>query len=216
VGLKPTFFATPAAFRRWLSKHHESATELWVGFHKKGTGTPSITWPESVAQALCFGWIDGVRKRIDDERYMIRFSPRKPRSIWSNVNVAKARELIELRLMHPAGLAAFEKRSDARTGVYSAEQKNVSLGAAYERALRANANAWEFFKTQPPWYRRTVTWWVISAKKEETRQRRLAQLIADSAAGEWIGPIRQVRKPGPRKAPARKAPVRKKPRRGSA
>jgi uncharacterized protein YdeI (YjbR/CyaY-like superfamily) len=192
----PTFFATPAAFRRWLARHHERETELWVGFHKKGTGTASITWPESVEQALCFGWIDGVRKSVDEQRYAIRFTPRKASSIWSRINVAKAHELIEAGLMQPAGLAAFQKRTAARTGIYSAEQEEVALGPERERALRANRAAWRFFQAQPPWYRRSATWWVISAKREDTRARRLATLIERSAAGEWISLLRQARSGG--------------------
>jgi uncharacterized protein YdeI (YjbR/CyaY-like superfamily) len=183
----PTFFPTPAAFRAWLAKHHESSTELLVGFHKTGTGTPSITWPESVDEALCFGWIDGVRKRLDDERYTIRFTPRKPRSTWSAVNVARVAELTREGRMQPAGLAAFARRAEARTAIYAYERtKAAELGAAEERAFRANAAAWEFFQAQAPSYRRRATHWVVSAKQDETRRRRLAKLVEGSEQARRI------------------------------
>jgi uncharacterized protein YdeI (YjbR/CyaY-like superfamily) len=184
---KPTFFATPADFRRWLARNHEKAAELWVGFHKRGTGRPSITWPESVDEALCFGWIDGVRYRIDDSCYRIRFTPRKPKSIWSNVNVKRVAALKKLGRMTAAGLAAFAKADPKKSGIYAYERSHPKLGAAYARTFKANKKAWEFFKGQAPWYQRTLTHWVVSAKQEETRRRRLAQLIADSAAGRRMG-----------------------------
>ena len=185
----PTFFATPAEFRAWLDEHHATETELLVGFYKKGSGKPSITWPESVDEALCHGWIDGVRRSLGDEAYTIRFTPRKKRSVWSNVNIRRAGELIAEGRMRPAGLAAFEARTGERSGVYSFEQKDldkVVFDEAQARQFQADAKAWDFFQAQPPWYRRTATWWVISAKKEETRAKRLATLIADSAAGRPI------------------------------
>jgi uncharacterized protein YdeI (YjbR/CyaY-like superfamily) len=185
--MAPTFFATPEEFRAWLERHHDSESELLVGFHKKGSGRPSITWPESVDQALCFGWIDGVRRRIDDASYSIRFTPRKARSNWSAVNVKRVGELTEQGLMRPAGIAAFERRSDDKTAVYAYEQrKTAELDPEQERRFRADEQAWTWFQAQPPSYRRTATYWVISAKKEETRQRRLERLIADSAAGRPI------------------------------
>jgi uncharacterized protein YdeI (YjbR/CyaY-like superfamily) len=188
--MEPTFFATPAQLRAWLEEHHESATELLVGFYKKGSGRPSITWPESVDQALCFGWIDGVRRSLGDEAYTIRFTPRKARSNWSAVNVRRIQELIDEGLVHPAGAAAFKRRSDDRTAIYSYEQrKTAALPPEYERQLRADPAAAEFFDAQPPWYRRTAAHWVISAKREATRERRLAQLIEDSASGRRIGPL---------------------------
>ena len=188
--MEPTFFATPAEFRAWLEGHHDSERELLVGFYKKGSGRPSITWPESVDQALCFGWIDGVRRSHGDDAYTIRFTPRKPRSNWSAVNVKRMQELIEEGLVQAAGLAAFERRSDDRTAIYSYEQRrNAQLPPAYEERLRANAAAAEFFDGQPPWYRRAAAHWVISAKREATRERRLAQLIEDSANGRRIGPL---------------------------
>jgi uncharacterized protein YdeI (YjbR/CyaY-like superfamily) len=172
---KPTFFATSAAFRAWLEKNHDKADELLVGFYKKSSGKPSITWPESVDQALCFGWIDGVRKRIDDERYSIRFSPRRPRSIWSAINIKRAGELKKLGLMRPAGLREFERRSKSR--VYSYENRPRALPPELEKKFRANRKAWAFFEKQAPWYRRVAIHFVTSGKKEETRERRLAKLI---------------------------------------
>ncbi len=183
----PTFFATPAEFRAWLEAHHATASELLVGFHKKGSGLPSITWPESVDQALCFGWIDGVRRSLGDTSYTIRFTPRRARSIWSAVNIARAQELREQGSMHPAGIAAFEARSDERSSTYSFEQRGpIELSARDAETLRANADAWAFFQAQPPSYRKAAIWWVISAKREETRGRRLATLIDDSAHGRRI------------------------------
>lgn len=189
--IKPTFFATPADFRRWLKKNHASVTELWVGFHKKGTGKPSITWPESVDQALCFGWIDGLRKSFTAESYMIRFTPRKPTSIWSAVNIKRAQELTRLGLMQPAGTKAFGRRNAEKSIRYSFEQAHVKLNPAYEKQFRTNQRAWEFFQSQPPGYRKVSTWWVLSAKQEITRQRRLAALISDSEAGRRIAPLRR-------------------------
>jgi len=187
-----TFFPTPADFRRWLEKNHAMARELWVGFHKKGSGRPSITWPESVDEALCFGWIDGVRYRIDEASYRIRFSPRQPKSVWSNVNVKRVAVLKRLGRMAPAGLAAFAKADPKRSGVYSFERKNARLGPAYERKLKANRKAWEFFRSQAPSYRRLAAWYVISAKKEETRAGRLATLIAHCTARRRLGPARSA------------------------
>jgi len=190
----PTFFPTPAAFARWLRRHHAREKVLWVGYHKKGTGKPSLTWPESVREALRFGWIDGVRRSVDADRYMVRFTPRKPTSTWSNVNIRIAKELIAEGLMEPPGLAAFEARSETRSGVYTYEKGESSAEEAVERAIRKSREAWSFFRAQPPWYRRTSARWVMSAKKEETRQRRLATLIEDSARGRAIGPLRRAGK----------------------
>ena len=184
---KPTFFPTPGDFRQWLAKNHAKVAELWVGFHKTGTGRPSITWPEAVDEALCFGWIDGVRYRIDEISYRIRFTPRKPKSAWSNVNVKRVAALRTLGHMAPAGLAAFAKADPKNAGIYSYERSNPKLGAAHEKSFKANKKAWTFFKAQAPWYQRTVTYWVVSAKQEETRRRRLAALIADSEAGRRMG-----------------------------
>lgn len=184
------FFATPDDFRAWLEEHHAEASELMVGFHKMGSGRPSITWPEAVDQALCFGWIDGVRKSIDDTRYMNRFTPRTARSTWSEVNIKRARELQEQGLMHPAGIAAFERRTEGRSGIYSYELRDAAkLDEAFEQEFRANARAWEFFQCQAPSYRKAAIWWVASAKKDETRRRRLATLIADSARERTVPPL---------------------------
>jgi uncharacterized protein YdeI (YjbR/CyaY-like superfamily) len=176
--MKPRFFPSPAEFRTWLQQHHDQSTELWVGFYKKNSDKPSITWPEAVGQALCFGWIDGIRKSLDAASYVIRFTPRTASSTWSAVNIARAKELVAQGLMSPAGLQAFEKRTDEKSAIYSYEQrKSAQLTDAQETKFRARRRAWEFFQAQPPWYRRTATYWVISAKKEETREKRFAALM---------------------------------------
>jgi uncharacterized protein YdeI (YjbR/CyaY-like superfamily) len=194
--VEPTFFETPEQFRTWLEQNHESAPELLVGFHKRGSGRPSITWPESVDQALCFGWIDGVRRSLGEHSYTIRFTPRRPSSIWSARNVARVEALTAEGLMRPAGLAAYERRSAERTAVYSFDRREqAGFTPEQARRFRANAEAWKFFESQAPWYRRTSTHWVVSAKREQTRERRLAQLIADSEAGRRI---RQLIPPGKR------------------
>jgi uncharacterized protein YdeI (YjbR/CyaY-like superfamily) len=185
----PRFFRTPSAFNRWLAKHHATARELWVGYYKKGSGRPSVTWPESVAEALCYGWIDGVRRSVDDTCYMIRFTPRRPDSTWSQVNIRRATALIAEGRMRPPGLAAFEARDRARTRRYSFENRSGTLPPEYLARLRANRRAWAFFQAQPPWYRRTCAWWVVSARREETRQRRLTTLVEDSAHGRAIAPL---------------------------
>ena len=155
---------------------------MWVGFHKRGSGKPSITWPESVDCALCFGWIDGVRKSLGDDSYMIRFTPRKSASTWSAINIRRVEALTKDGLMHPAGLTAFTRRSDKKSAIYAYEQRHAAqLDADFEKQFRANKRAWEFFQSQPPWYRRTAAYWVISAKREETKQKRLATLIGDCA-----------------------------------
>lgn len=183
-----TFFETPDEFRAWLEANHESEAELLVGFYKKGSGRSSITWPESVAEALCFGWIDGVRRGIDDESYSIRFTPRKPSSNWSQVNIDKVAELTERGRMWPAGAAAFERRSGKRSAIYAYEQrKKAALDPEQEREFRARAAAWTFFQEQPAGYRQTATYWVVTAKREETRRKRLATLIDDSAGGRRLG-----------------------------
>ena len=189
---KPRFFPTPADFRSWLEANHERASELLVGFWKRATGRPSITWPESVDEALCVGWIDGVRRSVDQDSYMIRFTPRKPKSNWSNVNIAKVAELTAQGLMTPAGLRAFEARNEATSGVYSFERQDAELSPEFEQRLRANAAAAEYFDSRPPWYRRTAAHLVMSAKREETRERRLKQLIDDSAAGRDIKQLRRA------------------------
>jgi uncharacterized protein YdeI (YjbR/CyaY-like superfamily) len=184
---RPRFFATPEAFRVWLEEHHESETELLVGFYKRDSGKPSITWPQSVDEGLCFGWIDGVRKGIDEVSYTIRFTPRKARSNWSAINVKRIAELTALGRVRPAGLAAFEKRAAERTGIYSYEnRKSAVLDKSAEQQFRRNKKAWAYFQAQAPSYRNLAIWWVVSAKKEETRRSRLATLISDSALGRKI------------------------------
>jgi len=185
------YFESPLAFRRWLEKHHESATELLVGFHKSHTGRPTLTWPESVDEALCFGWIDGIGRRVDDERYTIRFTPRRRHSVWSLINVRRVAVLTEEGRMYPAGRRAFEARRDDRTGIYFHEQRSVVLGPAETRRFKANRAAWRFFESQPPGYRKTAIHWVTSAKKAETQARRLEILISDSAGGLRIALLRR-------------------------
>jgi uncharacterized protein YdeI (YjbR/CyaY-like superfamily) len=194
---KPTFFASASEFRAWLDAHHASATELWVGYHKRETGRPSMTWTESVQQALCYGWIDGVRKRIDESAYTIRFSPRQRRSIWSAVNVRHVEALIAAGEMRPAGRRAYEGRRENRSGIYSYEQRSVDLPPQYAKRLGRNAAARRFFESQPPSYRRPAIWWIVSAKKEETRLKRLSILIDHSARGERLPAL--VPAKGPRR-----------------
>lgn len=181
----PTHFASAAQFRAWLAAHHASAGELLVGFWKKSSGKPSIDWPEARDAALCFGWIDGVRRSLGDEAYTIRFTPRRKGSIWSNVNVARYEALTADGLMTPAGVRAYEENK-GRQGVYSYENALRELTAAETRQFRANRPAWADWEKRPPSYRKAVLHWIASAKKEETRARRLATLIADSTAGRMI------------------------------
>jgi uncharacterized protein YdeI (YjbR/CyaY-like superfamily) len=184
--MKPKFFKSPSDFRKWLKAHHAAATELQVGFYKKDSGKPSITWPQSVDEALCFGWIDGIRKRIDAVSYTIRFTPRKSRSTWSAVNVKRANELLEQGLMQTAGLKAFEARQENRSGIYSYEQRSPELPDQYEKILKKNSAAAKFFQAQAPSYRKAANWWVLSAKLEETRRKRLDKLIHHSERQERI------------------------------
>lgn len=181
-----TFFSSPVEFRNWLRRHHATEKELWVGFRRKHTGRPSITWPESVDEALCFGWIDGIRKKVDEDSYTNRFTPRRRGSIWSAVNIKRATALIKERRMQPAGLAAFEARIENKSGIYSYEQRSAQLPEPFAGAVRKNVRAWEFFQAQPTFYRKAISWWVVSAKKEETRRKRLEKLIAESAAGRRL------------------------------
>jgi uncharacterized protein YdeI (YjbR/CyaY-like superfamily) len=187
--MQPQFFKTPEDFRKWLARNHASATELLVGFYKKASGKPSITWPESVDEALCFGWIDGVRRRIDEVSYSIRFTPRKKTSTWSAINIGRVAELTKLGRMQPAGLLAFEHRREEKSATYAYENESRTLTAEDEKKLRANRKAWEFFNSQPPGYRRLSIFWVTSAKKDETRARRLATLIEDSANSRRLGVV---------------------------
>lgn len=185
--MEPTFFATPEDFRAWLQAHHETESELLVGFYKKGSGKPSITWPESVDEALCYGWIDGIRRNAGEDAYTIRFTPRKKKSTWSAVNIKRMGELTETGRVHPAGLRAFAAREESNSRIYAYENRDKAVfDPALEERLRANEKAWNFFQAQPPGYRKTCTFWVMSAKQEATRLRRLDQLIADSASGRRI------------------------------
>jgi uncharacterized protein YdeI (YjbR/CyaY-like superfamily) len=184
------FFETPAEWRAWLEEHHATATEVEVGFRKRATGLPSMTWSEAVDEALCFGWIDGVRHSVDETSYRNRFTPRRPGSNWSRVNIAKVQALIEQRRMRAAGLKAFEARTDARSGVYSFEQERATeLPPEYVARLRADAAAWADYSARPPSYRRQVAHWIMSAKREETRERRLAKLIESSGQGRAVPPL---------------------------
>ena len=192
--MEPKYFATPADFRKWFEENHDNETELSVGFYKKGSGKPSITWPESVDQALCFGWIDGVRHRIDDEAYKIRFTPRKARSIWSAVNIKRIEELIEQGLVQQAGLDAYARREEARSRVYAFEQGDLRLEKTHEERFKKNRQAWKFFESQPPSYKKPALWWIVSAKQEATRERRLETLIKDSENGERLGHLRRTPK----------------------
>ena len=183
--MKPTFFASPGKLRAWFVKNHATRTELWVGFHKKDSGKPSVTWPESVDEALCVGWIDGVRKRIDEHRYQIRFTPRKPTSIWSAINIERVRVLTEAGRMKPAGLAAYAQRREHKSRIYSFEQDGeVALAPEDELRFRRHRKAWAYFQQQPPGYRKQMIWRILSAKQPATRERRLAALIEASARGE--------------------------------
>jgi uncharacterized protein YdeI (YjbR/CyaY-like superfamily) len=179
-----THFDSPAAFGAWLSEHHADRDELWVGYWKKATGRPSLTWEESVDEALCFGWIDGIRRRIDDEAYTIRFTPRRKGSVWSSRNMERYAEMDAQERVHPAGRAAYDRRIEEKTGIYSFEQKEPpKLAEEYLVQLRANEAAWADWERRPPGYRKRVTHWIMSAKREETRQRRLQRLIDDPELG---------------------------------
>ncbi len=180
--MKPQFFATPAAFRRWLLKHHQTASELLVGFYKVHTGKPSLTWSQSVDEALCFGWIDGVRTSLGEDSYQIRFTPRKPNSIWSAVNIEKVRQLTALGLMQPAGIKSFEGRNKEKAG-YTHEHEGVKLALALEKEFKAHKAAWKYFDALPPGYKKSSINWVMSAKLAATQLKRLQQLITDSEAG---------------------------------
>ncbi len=186
--MEPAFFPSPGELRGWFARHHATEPELLVGFYKRGSGEPSITWPESVDEALCVGWIDGVRRRLDERRYTIRFTPRRKGSIWSAVNIARVAVLTAEGRMQPAGLAAFAARTEARSKIYSYEQRNLpsEFAEPYAGAFRAEAQAWCFFEAQAPWYRKLMCRWVTGAKRGQTRRKRLARLIAESAAGRRL------------------------------
>ena len=182
----PRFFKTPREFRRWLTKNHASQSELWLGMYKKASGKGGITYKEALDEALCFGWIDGVRKSLNEEAFVQRFTPRKSKSYWSAVNTTRAKELIAEKRMAPAGLAAFDARDAAGDARYSFEREKAEFEPAHVKRFRANKAAWTFFEAQPPGYRRLMTFYVTSAKKEETRAARLEKLIATSAAGRRL------------------------------
>jgi uncharacterized protein YdeI (YjbR/CyaY-like superfamily) len=191
--MKPIFFANRRELRAWFEEHHATASELWVGLSKKNSGRPSIAWPEVVDEALCFGWIDGVRRGIDDERYMNRLTPRRPGSRWSAVNIRRVEELTKQRRMRAAGLKAFrERRGDAGETPRYEDRYAVELDPAFERRFRAEKTAWTWFQAQSESYRANARLWVMSAKKPETRERRLATLIEDSASGRRIPPLRRA------------------------
>jgi uncharacterized protein YdeI (YjbR/CyaY-like superfamily) len=183
---RPRFFRDAGALRRWFATHHASESALLLGYWKVDSGKPSVSWPESVDEALCVGWIDGVRRRIDELSYTIRFTPRRPTSIWSSVNIARVEVLEAAGRMQPAGLTAFTSRRDNKVGIYAYEQRSVDLPEAYAGALRANAPARADFRARPASYRNAVMWWIVSAKQEATRQRRLQVLIDCGAQGRPI------------------------------
>lgn len=183
--LNTIFFPSAAAFRKWLEENHDQAQELWVGFYKKQSGKKGITPSEALDEVLCFGWIDGIRKSVDEHRYINRYTPRRPKSNWSAININRVNELKKLGLMMPSGLKAFEKRDVEKTSLYNARPQK--LPAVYEKKMKTNKKAWDFFQTQSPSYQRLMTWWIMSAKKEETREKRLAVLIEDSKLGRKLG-----------------------------
>jgi uncharacterized protein YdeI (YjbR/CyaY-like superfamily) len=187
--MKVNFFNSSSAFRIWLKSNHDKCSELWIGFYKVASGKHGLTYSDAVDQALCFGWIDGLKKTVDADSYSHRFSPRKPNSKWSAINLQRAKRLLAAGNMEAAGLKALEA-ADAKSRAYSCEQRNsAKLSPGQERQFRACTEAWKFFQAQPSWYRRTASWWVISAKREETTQRRLSSLIAYSLKGKTIPPL---------------------------
>lgn len=180
---KPKFFADPAALRAWLVENHKHEQELIVGYYKRDSGRASITWPESVDEALCVGWIDGVRRSIDDVSYQIRFTPRKPTSIWSAINIARVAVLAKEERMLPAGFAAFAARRENKSGIYAYEQRSATLPPKYVKLFKRNAKAWKFFQAQTPGYKKQMMWRIVSAKTEATREKRLAEILKYSASG---------------------------------
>ena len=194
------FFETPAQLRVWFGANHDTATELWLGYHRKRTGRPSVTWQDVVDVELCFGWIDSVRYSLDADRSAQRITPRRKASIWSAINIKRFKELEKLGLVHPSGRAAFERRDEARSRIYSYESRSRGFDDAHEAVFRKHTAAWKFFESQPPSYRRTAAFWVMSAKQEETRARRLEKLVEHSARGERVPPLIS---PSRRRAPSR-------------
>ena len=188
------FLTSSIELRAWFKKNHATAQELWIGFYKKKLMRKGITYPEALDEALCFGWIDGIRKSVDDISYTNRFTPRKQKSNWSEVNIKRVGELIKLRRMKTSGLEAFAKRDENKSQQYSYEQRHRPLDTEYEKKLKANKTAWEFFRLQTPSYRKTSSFWVMSAKQEETRLKRLTALIKDSENGQKIALLRHTNK----------------------
>lgn len=207
--MNPNFFPSADAFRAWLGLHHAGERELYVGFYKKASGKQGLTYREAVDEALAHGWIDGVVRRMDDERHVQRFTPRRPKSNWSLINIRRVEELTRLGRMTPAGLAAFQARTAARSGIYAYENRPTALTPEQERSIRANARAWRYFQDETPSYRRTVAWWVASAKREETRRRRLEELIAHSAMGRRISKLLEPSRPAKKRAPVKKRALAK-------
>ena len=181
------YFNSQAEFRQWLERNHDKSSELWVGLHKKKSNKPSVSYKEAVDEALCFGWIDGVRKSVNENSYTIRFTPRRPRSIWSRINIKRANELKELGLMKPSGLRAFEGRDPKKADIYSFENAPRKLDPEFEQRFKKNKKAWAFFETLPPFFKKTCVFWLMSAKKEQTRLSRLERLIDSCARGERLG-----------------------------
>jgi uncharacterized protein YdeI (YjbR/CyaY-like superfamily) len=186
------FFATAGELRAWFETNHLSAAELWLGYHRKRTGKPSVTWQDVVDQELCFGWIDSVRYPLDEDRSAQRITPRRKRSIWSAVNIKRFGELEQLGLVHPSGRTAFAERTEARSAIYSYEDRSPRLDAGREARFRKQKKAWANYEREAPWYRRAVTHWVMSARRDDTRDRRLTELIADSAAGRRVKTLRRA------------------------
>ena len=197
--MNPVFFSSPAEFRRWLAKNHVTATEVWIGYYKKASGKGGMVYKEALDEALCFGWIDGIVKSIDANSYMQRFTPRKPRSVWSNINVAHVKRLTAAGKMHASGLAAFAARDPAKTGIYSFEvRQSAKLSPAFEKKFRANKKAWAFFLAQAPSYQRLAIYRVMSPKQDATRERWLARLIEESAAGRRLDPMKSTATQSPK------------------
>ena len=183
------FFRASGDFRRWLEKNFDKAPELWIGFYRKDSGKGGMTYHEALDEALCFGWIDGIRKKLDEVSFTNRFTPRTPKSIWSNVNIARVDELTRAGLMQPSGIAAFNAKHSARAGVYAFERETAELQPQMKARFKKNKAAWEYFEAAPPYYRKIASWWVISAKREETREKRLAHLIECSSRGTRLAPF---------------------------
>lgn len=192
--MTPIFFPTPSDFRKWLDKNHKTQKELIVGFYKVGTKKPSMTWSESVDQALCYGWIDSVRRSVDDQSYCIRFTPRNPKSIWSAINIAKIEALSKQGLMKPAGLEIYEKRKDNKSKIYAYEQELKRFSATFEKQFKANKKAWKFFISQAPSYQKTAIHIVMTAKQETTKIKRLQELIESSEAQQKMGRLKWDKK----------------------